>query len=52
MRTLVFETSMIFILPAILGLNGIWLAIVVAELLSFIVSSTLLIHNRKKYEYI
>lgn len=52
MRTLVFETSMIFILPEILGLNGIWLAIVVAEALSLIVSSTLLICNRKKYEYI
>lgn len=52
MRTLVFETSIIFILPAILGLNGIWFAIVVAEMLSFIVSSTLLIRNRKKYKYI
>lgn len=52
MRTLVFETSMIFIIPAILGLNGVWLAIVVAEVLAFIVSSILLICNRKKYQYI
>lgn len=51
MRTLVFEISMIFILPAILGVNGIWLAIVVAEILSSIVSSTLLIKNKKKYQY-
>lgn len=52
MRTLVFETSMIFIIPAILGVNGIWLAIVVAEILAFIVSITLLIKNKKKYQYI
>lgn len=52
MRTLVFETSMIFILPAILGLNGIWLAIGVAEILALFVSGGLLICNRKKYEYI
>lgn len=51
MRTLVFETSMIFIIPLILGLNGIWLAIVAAEILAFIVSSALLIKNKKKYEY-
>lgn len=52
MRTLVFETSMIFVIPAILGLNGIWLAIVAAEILAFIVSITLLIKNKKKYQYI
>lgn len=52
MRTLVFETSMIFAIPAILGLNGIWLAIVAAEILAFIVSITLLIKNKKKYQYI
>ena len=46
------DSILTFILPAILGLNGIWLAIVVAEMLSFIVSSALLIHNRNKYEYI
>ena len=45
MRTLVFETSMIFILPAILGLNGVWLAIGVAEILAFFVSGGLLIYN-------
>lgn len=52
MRTLIFETSMIFILPAMFGLNGVWLAIGVAEILAFLVSGGLLIYNRKKYEYI
>lgn len=52
MRTLIFETSMIFIIPAMFGLNGVWLAIGVAEILAFLVSGGLLIYNRKKYEYI
>lgn len=50
-RTLVFQIAMIFILPLILGLNGIWLAVVFAELLSLIVSTTFLVINRKKYQY-
>lgn len=52
LRTLVFQTAMIFILPAIWGLNGIWLAVTFAELLALIVSIICFIKNRKKYEYI
>lgn len=52
LRTLVFQIIMILVLPLILGLNGIWLAVVVAELLALIVSITCFIVNRKKYEYI
>lgn len=51
LRTLLFQIAMIFILPAIFGLNGIWLAVVVAEILALIVSILFLICNRKKYEY-
>lgn len=51
LRTLVFQISMIFILPKFMGLEGIWLAVVVAEILSLIVSSIFLIFNRKKYKY-
>lgn len=52
LRTLLFQVAMIFILPAIWGLNGIWLAVVVAEILALGVSILFLIKNRKKYEYI
>lgn len=52
LRTLVFQIAMIFILPEILGLNGIWLAVVVAEFLALFVSTTLIIKNRRKYAYI
>ena len=51
MRTLVFQVIMIFLLPAIWGINGIWLAVAVAEILSLFVSATFLIKNKKKYQY-
>lgn len=51
LRTLVFQIAMILILPLILGLNGIWFAVVFAEILSLIVSLIFLICNRKKYNY-
>lgn len=51
LRTLLFQIVMIFILPLVLGLNGIWLAVVVAEILALLVSSIFLICNRKKYNY-
>lgn len=51
-RTLIFEIAFVFILPALLGINGIWLAIVGAEICSLVVSVSFLIGNRKKYNYI
>ena len=51
LRTLLFQVTMIFILPLILGLDGIWLAVVFAEILSLIVSIIFLFSNRKKYKY-
>ena len=52
LRTLLFQIAMIFILPLIWGLNGIWIAVVFAEVLALIVSITFLVVNRKKYQYI
>lgn len=52
LRTLLFQIAMIFLLPAIFGLNGIWLSVVVAEILSLVVSIVFLIINKKKYRYI
>ena len=51
LRTLVFQIAMIFILPAIWGINGIWIAVVAAEMLSVIVSFGFLVGNKKKYQY-
>ena len=51
MRTLVFQTSSIIVLPIILGSNGIWLANTVAQVFAFIISLTFLIILRKRYKY-
>ena len=52
LRTVVFQASAVMILPIFLKLNGIWLSIVVAELMSFIITFIFLIVKRKKYQYI
>ncbi|MEE0776132.1 MAG: MATE family efflux transporter, partial [Bacillota bacterium] len=51
-RTLVFETSAVLILPLLLGINGIWLAVVIADILSLVVTSTFLIKFRSRYHYV
>ncbi len=50
LRSFVFQVSMIFIIPLIIN-NGIWLAVVFAEILGVIVSYMFLIFNRKRYRY-
>lgn len=52
MRTLIFQTSSVLILPIFLGVDGIWLAITVAEFFAFILSLIFLFAKRKKYNYI
>ena len=52
LRTLVFQIICILILPAIWKLNGIWLSVVVAEILSIIVSIICFIKNKNKYKYV
>ena len=51
LRTLVFQVATIVILPIIWGLNGIWIAVIVAEALSLIVCIILLHINKNKYQY-
>lgn len=50
-RTLVFQLLTILILPNLLGINGIWLSVVVAEILSLIVTIICFLTNQKKYKY-
>ncbi len=51
MRTLIFQTSSVLILPIFLGVDGIWWAITVAEAFAFILSLAFLFAKRKKYHY-
>lgn len=50
-RTLLFQSAMVLLLPILLGMNGIWLAISVAELLAMFVTVFFLIKNKKRYHY-
>lgn len=51
LRTLLFQVVMILLLPAIWGLNGIWFAVVAAELLALFVTVICFVVNQKKYHY-
>lgn len=51
MRTLVFQVIMVLFLPILLGLDGVWLAIVAAEALALTVTGVFLIGMHKKYGY-
>lgn len=51
LRTLVFQTAAILILPLIWKLDGIWISIVAAELVSFVVSLIYIAAKREKYGY-
>ncbi len=50
-RTLLFQIVCISILPSLLGINGIWLSVVVAEIFSIVVCFVCFAVNRKKYQY-
>ena len=52
LRSMVFELLSVLILPLILGINGIWCAVAVAEITAFFVSWILLLSNNKKYQYL
>lgn len=51
MRTLIFQTASVLILPLILGVDGIWWAITAAEIFACILSAGFLVAKRKKYHY-
>lgn len=48
-RTLIFEMGAVLILPEILGIDGIWLSVNIAEILAAAVSVGLLFSFRKRY---
>ena len=50
-RTLLFQVICILILPALVGVNGIWLSVPIAECMAMIVSIVCLAIKKKKYNY-
>ncbi|MBQ7765420.1 MAG: MATE family efflux transporter [Lachnospiraceae bacterium] len=51
LRTFLFQVVAVLLLPLFLGLEGIWCAVIVAELLSTVVTVIFLAANKKKYGY-
>ncbi len=51
LRTLVFQVGWVLVLPALFGLEGIWWAMVAAEVCACAVSAAFLAAKRKKYGY-
>ncbi len=51
LRTFVFELGAVLLLPLLFGLDGIWYAVVFAELMAALVGSIFMVVLRKKYQY-
>ena len=51
LRTFVFELGAVLLLPLLLGVDGIWYAIVFAELMAAVVGSIFMVALQKKYQY-
>lgn len=51
LRTFLFQIAAVLILPVIWKLDGVWAAIVVAEMLAVIVTVSFLAVKRKQYQY-
>lgn len=52
LRTLVFQTGAVFLLPLLFGVDGIWWAITAAEAFAFMISILFLYKKKKKYGYL
>ncbi len=51
LRTLVCEAAAILVLPALMGLRGIWLSFVTAEVMAVVFALFFLVVKRKRYHY-
>lgn len=51
LRTLVFQLAAVLLLPLIVGPDGIWYSVVIAEVCAVILSAAFVIAKRKKYGY-
>lgn len=52
LRTLVFQIVIVALLPGLIGVDGIWLSIVAAELLALFVTGMFLLTKEKTYHYL
>lgn len=52
LRTLLFQTASVLILPILFGIDGIWWAITIAEIFALMISAIFIYVFRKKYSYL
>lgn len=52
LRTLLFQTAAVLILPLIFDVDGIWMAVTAAEVFAILLSAGFLFAKRKKYHYL
>lgn len=51
LRTLVFQCGCVMILPRLMGLDGIWSAVLAAEMMALTVTTIFLVKNKSRYHY-
>ena len=51
LRTMVFQLGAVLLLPAIWKVDGIWISVVVAEVMAVVFSCLFLLLKRKKFHY-
>ena len=51
LRTLVFQIIAVLVLPALMGITGVWIAVLAAEGAALVVTGVFLRTERKKYHY-
>ena len=52
LRTLVFQMAVVLLLPLLLGINGVWCSVAIAELLTLCVTGTFIVLERNTYHYL
>lgn len=51
LRTLIFQVAAVLLLPLIWEIDGVWISIVVAEVMAAAISAVFLVVKRRKYHY-
>lgn len=51
LRTLVFQVAAVLVLPLFFDITGVWLSVIVAELMAVVLSGVFLVVKQKKYGY-
>lgn len=52
MRTIVFQLLTVLVLPIFFGVTGVWISMLVAEILAMLVAGVFCLTKRKKYHYL